>query len=132
MKNKAEMEIREIYNLSAKQDKNSNSFANTLQSNIGTMLSDPQNFIFELLQNADDASDEVNTVSFELCGEYLLFFHEGKHFSKQDVHKICDNAQTEYIDKISDIDKHGYKGIGWHINLHTWCLMSSILLQQKT
>ncbi|MCH7396740.1 hypothetical protein MM236_02020 [Belliella sp. DSM 107340] len=73
----------------------------------------PETFIFELLQNADDYPDsgknKVN-VRFQLKGEYIIVTHNGLPFSAGNVNAICD---ADSGNKQFDIDKTGYKGIGF-------------------
>lgn len=58
-------------------------------------------------------------VTFELIQDpitgqcYLSFRHNGKHFSEQDVEKICDYASQQFGDKAASPDKIGYKDIGF-------------------
>lgn len=73
-------------------------------------------YIFELLQNADDAI--ATTVSIHLLTDevnarhYLIFGHNGNRFSVKDIDGICDIASVKR-DKLSDIDATGDKGIGF-------------------
>lgn len=113
--------IQELYNKRAKNDENSSTLAQTLETNIFTAFKGEHKFIFELLQNADDsASDErmieTNFVLRKITSNnrnYLVFTHSGAHFSKQDVEKICDNSQQYFQDKSANTKKIGYKGIGF-------------------
>lgn len=71
----------------------------------------PETFIYELLQNADDNSitDDVR-VTFFITDKYLLVSHNGEPFKFNNVFAICSvNAE----DKFEDIDKIGFKGIGF-------------------
>ena len=109
--------IERLYREKANNDINSATLARSLLKDINTAFKGGQKFLFELLQNADDAADEAIAVSFnivyinEAC--YLLFSHEGKHFNEIDVNKICDFAQQEHHDKSENPNKIGYKGIGF-------------------
>lgn len=107
--------IARLQKIRKQNDPNSTSFANTLHNNIHTALKGENKFILELLQNADDApiSDNETSVHILQMDEYLVFIHTGKPFSHQDVEKICDNAQDRFTDKSSDLNKTGYKGIGF-------------------
>jgi len=54
--------------------------------------SDPSHALIELIQNADDA--KAKWAKFILDGSHLLFFHNGKPFSRLDVKRICSVALT--------------------------------------
>jgi hypothetical protein len=68
---------------------------------------------YEFIQNADDASlTNHGSLTFSLRENILTISHEGKHFSPQDVEKICAVAQQKHRDKIEDHEMIGQKGIG--------------------
>ena len=94
---------------------NSTTLANTLNKDIETVFNSHEKFVFELLQNADDSSlvERPLEVNFILRGNTLVFVHNGKHFDSYDVEAICDNAQQRAMVKKLDLDKIGYKGIGF-------------------
>ncbi len=96
-------------------DANSTTLANTLDKDINTSFAGDNKFILELLQNADDAAISGKEVKISIIqiNDYLIFLHNGKPFTYQDVEKICDNAQQKHRDKIEDNTKTGYKGIGF-------------------
>lgn len=98
--------------------------ANVLGRDIDTAFAGDNKFIYELLQNADDAADETTepTVRFEVIvsggKQYLLFSHNGCHFNREDVSRITDYAaQGENTkaqsDPTSKKQKIGYKGVGF-------------------
>lgn len=107
--------INDLFTDRARSDANSTTLANTLDKDIETVFNSPEKFIFELLQNADDASlsEQENAVCFWLKGNTLLFSHGGRPFDEQDIDAICDNAQCTDVRKKEDIEKIGYKGIGF-------------------
>lgn len=107
--------IMDIFRLRAHNDGNSITLANTLNKDIRTSFVGQHKFIFELLQNADDASSSQNNVdvTVTLLDHHLIFSHSGQHFSPEDVDRLCDNAQQKQSGKASDLDKTGYKGIGF-------------------
>jgi len=65
-------------------------------------------FLFELIQNADDAkATEIDIVALD---NYLVISHDGNAFSKEDVEGICNvGAGT----KKSKSNTTGYKGVGF-------------------
>ena len=67
---------------------------NNIKGLLVEIYEKPTHFIYELLQNADDAG--AKRVSFELTGNELLFFHDGqKDFDLKDIYGITAIA---YID----------------------------------
>ncbi len=111
--------IKSLYERRAKNDENSSTLAQTLETNIYTNFKGEHKFIFELLQNADDSAEDKESIEvrFILASSkgrsYLIFSHNGKHFSEQDVEKICDNGQQHLQEKSINAKKIGYKGIGF-------------------
>ncbi|MDY5858864.1 MAG: hypothetical protein SPK09_06540, partial [Porphyromonas sp.] len=84
---------------------------NLLSSGIYT---EEERFIYELLQNAidsfQDTAEAKLKVSIEVQGNYLVFSHNGKPFSENDVIGLCDVGNGS---KEGDAKKIGYKGIGF-------------------
>jgi Domain of unknown function (DUF3883) len=82
---------------------------NTVSRDINT---DGQRFIYELLQNADDVSNQDNKldIQIDLLGDYVIISHKGEPFSEIDIESISsigDGTKTE------DSNKTGFKGIGF-------------------
>lgn len=76
------------------------------------LYTDSNRFIYELLQNADDSSQngEEIKVWIKFFDNTLVVAHTGKVFDEKDVRGICNiNNGT----KKSDLSKTGYKGIGF-------------------
>lgn len=108
--------IQGIFQERTQGKRNAITLANALQKDIRTGFNGEHKFIFELLQNADDAvnHDQVqNNILFFLKDDLLIVSHAGKHFTEEDVEKICDYAQQQYKDKSADESKIGYKGVGF-------------------
>ena len=107
--------IELLYEQRAKNDRNSVTLANTLSKDVDTLFKRRHQFVFELLQNADDTGEEKQALSVEfiLLEEYLIVKHNGHAFTERDINKICDNAQQAQHDKLLDQNKTGYKGIGF-------------------
>jgi hypothetical protein len=72
----------------------------------------PATFIFELIQNADDYPNAERAVnmSFEIKESYLIIKHNGSKFEVNNAVAICDINEG---DKRGDIEKIGFKGIGF-------------------
>lgn len=112
---RAENQIKELFSQRAKNDLNSTTLANTLNKDLETVFHSHEKFLLELLQNADDAGsrDSFLDLHFQSKSHYLLFSHNGKPFDWNDVQAICDNAQQQLGNKRHDMEKTGYKGIGF-------------------
>jgi hypothetical protein len=108
--------IESLYAAKAKNDSNSSDLARGLNILSKTVFGDVNRFIFELLQNADDSADKKNSkelnVEFRLVENYLVFSHTGIHFSEEDVRGISRLGGGD-SNKDKDIEKTGYKGIGF-------------------
>lgn len=91
--------------------------ADTIRKAIKTLTSDinrePETFIYELLQNADDYKDinkRTVSVKFTLTPNYLLLTHDGQPFNFQNVYALTGISQGDKRDNIETI---GFKGIGF-------------------
>lgn len=96
--------------------------AQALEANIRTVFSSSRKYVYELLQNADDAKAEE--VEIKIIGDSLLFSHSGQSFHPCDVEKICNYALSSG-DKSNDINKTGYKGVGFKAN---FCISNKITI----
>lgn len=75
------------------------------------IYSESQRFLFELIQNADDAAHGPgNEVHFEFLPGCLIACHKGKPFTEADIDAITDAGAST---KAADNTKTGYKGIGF-------------------
>ena len=63
------------------------------------LYSDRTHFIFELLQNAEDAG--AKCVLFHLLPDRLEFLHDGEAFTGKDVRGICDVAKGTKAESIT-------------------------------
>lgn len=109
--------IQELYNEKTfRNDSISKSLANLLNILTKTVFGDANRFIFELIQNADDSPRESDNngveVQIKLLNNYIIFSHTGKHFTREDVRGISDVGSGD-SGKTKDLDKTGYKGIGF-------------------
>ncbi len=75
---------------------------------LGKMYSEPTHFIFELLQNAEDA--EATKIIFSLSGDMLKVKHNGRLFNDSDVRGVCSIGKGT---KAKDLKKIGKFGIGF-------------------
>ena len=76
------------------------------------IYTEEERFVFELLQNAVDAYNGISCLNVRiiLLDNYLVFMHNGDKFSERDIEGLCD---VGYGNKMADIKKIGYKGIGF-------------------
>jgi hypothetical protein len=69
---------------------------------------DRAHFIYELLQNAEDA--DATEATFTLEDDHLIFDHNGRPFSKEDIDAITDIGEGT---KAEDTEKIGRFGVGF-------------------
>ena len=85
--------------------------ANLLDTVSSDIYSESQRFIFELIQNADDAAlTDSNEIHFDFYSNALIVSHKGKSFDEADIYSITNAGKGT---KGSDATKTGYKGIGF-------------------
>jgi len=85
---------------------------------VANLYSDPSHFIFELLQNAEDAYQKhdkykgVKKVVFELTEQGISIYHNGKPFDENDLIQISTLAKVDNTKK-DDVNQIGKFGIGF-------------------
>ena len=75
---------------------------------LGRLYTDRTHFIFELLQNAEDAG--ASKISFKLFDAKLEVTHDGRPFNESDVRGLCG---VEESTKTKDLTQIGKFGIGF-------------------
>ena len=75
---------------------------------LGQLYSERTHFIFELIQNAEDAG--ATDLAFELFADRLEVRHDGRPFTEADVRGVCGVGAS---DKSGDLTKIGQFGIGF-------------------
>ena len=75
---------------------------------LGQLYSERTHFIFELIQNAEDAG--ATELDFELFADRLELRHDGRPFTEADVRGVCGVGQSG---KSADLTKIGQFGIGF-------------------
>ena len=75
---------------------------------LGQLYSDRTHFIFELIQNAEDA--RATELAFELFADRLEVRHDGRPFDEADVRGVCGVGQSA---KSGDLTAIGRFGIGF-------------------
>lgn len=85
--------------------------SNLLDTVSSDIYSESQRFVFELIQNADDAAKNINNeVHFEFHNDCLVVSHNGHPFSQEDIKALTSAGSST---KKADTTKTGYKGIGF-------------------
>ena len=72
---------------------------------LGRLYTDRTHFIFELLQNAEDAG--ASKVLFQLLEGKLEVFHDGRLFDEKDVRGICGVGEGTKVEDLTQIGKFG-------------------------
>src|SRR4051812_25463290 len=72
---------------------------------LGRLYADRTHFIFELLQNAEDA--HATLLSFDLYTDRLEVRHNGRPFTTDDVVGICGVDDSTKSDDLTAIGKFG-------------------------
>ncbi len=72
---------------------------------LGHLYSERAHFIFELLQNAEDAG--ATEIGFELFADRLEVRHDGRPFTVADIRGICGVGQGAKADDLTKIGKFG-------------------------
>jgi hypothetical protein len=75
---------------------------------LGQLYSERTHFIFELIQNAEDAG--ATELTFELFADRLEVAHDGRPFTEADVRGVCGVGQSG---KSGDLTQIGQFGIGF-------------------
>ena len=75
---------------------------------LGQLYSERTHFIFELIQNAEDAG--ATELAFELFEDRLELRHDGRPFTEADVRGVCGVGQSG---KSGDLTSIGRFGIGF-------------------
>lgn len=108
---------KHIDRLNAKRSEpseNTTSLAQSLNQQMYTLFHEPQNFIYELIQNMEDAN--ATSVTFYFNEDSLMISHNGNEFSSHDIERICDISRDHDAHasaKSNLAEKIGYKGIGF-------------------
>lgn len=85
--------------------------ANSVESLATDIYSEDKRFIYELIQNADDAAmDEDSELTIDILDNYVVISHNGAPFNSRDIRGLCSIGLGT---KTKDATKTGYKGIGF-------------------
>ena len=85
--------------------------ANSVESLATDIYSENKRFVYELIQNADDAATDDNAeLSIDILDNYVVISHNGAPFDSRDLRGLCSIGIGT---KSGDASKTGYKGIGF-------------------
>ncbi len=105
--------IKNLYkeNATFSTERQAEMVANLLDTVSSDIYSESQRFVFELIQNADDAAKDTNNeIHFDFLPNYLIVSHNGKTFDEEDIISLTGAGSST---KRADPTKTGYKGIGF-------------------
>lgn len=72
------------------------------------LYTDKSHFVYELLQNAEDA--EAKSIRFIQYPDRLEVFHDGRPFTSADLQGLCDIGKS---DKVNNLNQIGEFGVGF-------------------
>ena len=72
------------------------------------LYTDKSHFVYELLQNAEDAG--ASRIKFEQYADRLVVLHDGHPFSMENLQGLCDIGKS---DKTDDLNQIGEFGVGF-------------------
>lgn len=72
------------------------------------LYTDKSHFVYELLQNAEDA--EATEIRFVQYPDRMEVMHDGKSFTTENLQGLCDIGQS---DKVNDLNQIGEFGVGF-------------------
>lgn len=76
------------------------------------LYTDKSHFVYELLQNAEDAG--ATGIRFVQYSDRLEVMHDGKSFTTENLQGLCDIGQS---DKVNDLNQIGEFGVGFNQSL---------------
>jgi hypothetical protein len=86
--------------------------AQAIQLLSADVYTDTKRFIYELFQNADDASNSKNTLvlAINFVENYIIISHKGEPFAEGDIKSLSSTGDSR---KQNTKNKTGFKGIGF-------------------
>lgn len=69
------------------------------------LYTDKSHFIYELLQNAEDAG--AKSIRFVQYDDRLEVFHDGKPFTPENLQGLCDIGKSDKVDNLNQIGEFG-------------------------
>lgn len=87
--------------------------ANSLDTISDDIYSESERFIYELIQNADDACKDKHkgvAINIEFTKNFIIVSHTGREFSEKDIRSLSSVGKSQ---KTENSNQTGYKGIGF-------------------
>ena len=69
------------------------------------LYTDKSHFVYELLQNAEDA--EAKSIRFIQHADCLEVLHDGKPFTSANLQGLCDIGKSDKVDNLNQIGEFG-------------------------
>ena len=69
------------------------------------LYTDKSHFVYELLQNAEDA--EAKDIKFIQHADHLEVLHDGKPFTSANLQGLCDIGKSDKVDNLNQIGEFG-------------------------
>ena len=69
------------------------------------LYTDKSHFVYELLQNAEDA--EAKSIKFIQYPDRLEVFHDGRPFTSANLQGLCDIGKSDKVDNLNQIGEFG-------------------------
>ena len=69
------------------------------------LYTDRSHFVYELLQNAEDA--EAKCIRFVQYSDRLEVLHDGKPFTSKNLQGLCDIGKSDKVDNLNQIGEFG-------------------------
>ena len=69
------------------------------------LYTDKSHFVYELLQNAEDA--EATSIQFIQYPDRLEVLHDGKPFTSANLQGLCDIGKSDKVDNLNQIGEFG-------------------------
>ena len=69
------------------------------------LYTDKSHFVYELLQNAEDA--EAKSIQFIQYSDRLEVFHDGRPFTSANLQGLCDIGKSDKVDNLNQIGEFG-------------------------
>ena len=90
---------------SIKQKQNKDGMLKRSLERLIQLYTDKSHFVYELLQNAEDA--EASCIRFIQHRDYLEVLHDGKPFTEKNLEGLCDIGKSDKVDNLNQIGEFG-------------------------
>ena len=91
------------------QNQNNEEMLRRALERIVQLYTDKAHFVYELLQNAEDAG--ATKISFKQYADRLEVLHDGHPFTEENLAGLCDIGKS---DKVNNLNQIGEFGVGFN------------------